>query len=386
MKKAVFITNVPAPYRVAMLNHAVAMLAQAEIELVVVFAAAGYRRRAYWRDNLKKVRFPYRMLDDPSLEIGEKLFNFSFSLPRVLNREKADLLVLPAFSIPSQLAYLHIFRRKIPFLIYSGETPVQAARRRLEWFRIRARRFFLSRCAGCIAYGTESRQFLMDYGVPEERVFVAINSIDTEAFMAAQASRKPKPRDESAPPRMLYVGNLQKLKGLDLALKALHRAGQSGPEIAFDIVGGGPDESRLKHLVQELRLERVVFWGAKPYEEIPDFYAAADFLIFPSLYDIFGLVMVEAAAMGLPIIASSRAGGTVDVVRDGWNGYSVDPEDTEHLAECIADLRDHPEKRGIMGAHSRQIIAERVNIQKSAEGFCRAISQTLERTRATYAG
>ncbi|KAA0222148.1 glycosyltransferase family 1 protein [candidate division KSB1 bacterium] len=372
----IFITNIPAPYRVAMLNRAYVALKAHGLSLKVLFAAASYKRRSYWQGVISDITFPFRFLNDLNLQIGsEKLFSFGWSLPKILREENPAIVVSAGFSLPSMFACHYASGRNIPFLIYSGETSRQAQRRRAEWLRKPVRKYLLAQSALCIAYGSEARNFLAQNGVAKENIHIAINSIDTENFSELLKKAPPRvERDGFAKPRVLFVGNLQRFKGIEFALHALQLLQSSSKlQIQFDIVGGGPDRERLERLTRELSLTHVTFWGPQPNYEVARFFKKCDFFVFPSLYDIYGLVLVEAAAAGLPIIASKFAGGTIDVVQDGQNGFVVDPTDIPALAQCIRELCLNPGIREEMGRQSLRIVAESVNIQKNAQGFVQAI-------------
>lgn len=379
-EKAVFLTNIPAPYRVAMLNYAQPLLNEKGISLKVLFSSAGYKRRNYWEGSLNGASFSYCILNDFHVQFfSEKFFSTGWSVKKVLEEEKPSVIVSGGFSLPSIFACNYARKHNIPFLIYSGETNLQSQRRHLSWLRKQQRKYLLSRCAAYIAYGAEAKAFLISSGANETKVFVVINSIDTEQFrlMLLKAKNGNK-KLLSAQPKMLFVGNLQKLKGLEHVLSALRIVQHEYKiSLSFDIVGDGPDSNRLRWLAKKFIIKDMLFWGSKSYEEVAPFYAQSDFFVFPSLYDIYGLVMVEAAAAGLPIIASKFAGGTVDVVQDGCNGFIVDPTDIYELAGRIKELCEDPQKRLAMGKQSLKIVEEKINIHKSAEGFMDAIMHGL---------
>lgn len=377
-QKAVFVTNVPAPYRVAMLNRVSQELARHGVNLKVLFWAAGYRRRLYWEGAINAAKFDYRILADRTLLVGrEKLVSIGTSLPAILSEEQPTVVISAGFSLPSVFAARYCSKGNIPFVIYSGETERQAKRRRGEIIRRHVRKRLLARSTCCIAYGTESRKFLESYGVAPARIFTSINSIDTDAFRLLLQTAAVSTAES---PTMLYVGNLHPLKGLRYALKALHIVQASGTDLRFDVVGGGPDGDRLKVLAKQLSLGNVHFWGPMSNQDVVKFYARSSFFVFPSLYDIFGLVMVEAATSGLPIIASRLAGGTVDVVQDSINGYVVNPEDVDTMAQRMTLLSRDVAQREMMGKASLQLIAQSINIQESGRGFARGILGALGRT------
>ena len=147
---------------------------------------------------------------------------------------------------------------------------------------------------------------------------------------------------------MLYVGRIQPLKGLDLAVRACREvAGRGDRRLAFMVVGGASGRlgsrelDRLHDLVSRLGVEDVVrFVGPRPHVELPTFYRAADALVVCSHYESFGLAALEAHACGTPVVGTS-VGGLAHVVRHGQSGYLDDSRDPDVFASLLeAVLRD----------------------------------------------
>jgi D-inositol-3-phosphate glycosyltransferase len=138
---------------------------------------------------------------------------------------------------------------------------------------------------------------------------------------------------------LLFVGRIQPLKGVDLAVEALARletrkatllvvGGPSGPE-------GEAELERLHRLVEDLGLEaRVRFVAPQAHEKLATYYRAADVCIVPSRSESFGLVALEAAACGTPVVATN-VGGLRYVVDHGSTGYLVDGRDPDDFAAPI---------------------------------------------------
>ena len=125
-------------------------------------------------------------------------------------------------------------------------------------------------------------------------------------------------------PVLLFVGRLDPFKGPDLYLQA---AAMMEEKAQVVIVGGKLDDDRdvedLQKLARELGIsQRVQFWGARPQEELPVIYSAADATVIPSYHESFGLVAVESLACGTPVVAT-RAGGLTTVVKNAKTGYLV---------------------------------------------------------------
>ena len=144
---------------------------------------------------------------------------------------------------------------------------------------------------------------------------------------------------------LLTVGRLaagEPGKGHDRVIAALPALARSRPDIAYLIVGEGSDTARLEALAATQGVaERVVFAGAATAEELPDYYRAADLFVMPSIQEGFGIVLLEAAASGLPVIAA-QAGGSADALADGALGRLVDPDNPAELIRAIDEMLDAP--------------------------------------------
>lgn len=148
---------------------------------------------------------------------------------------------------------------------------------------------------------------------------------------------------------ILFVGRIEPLKGVDTLLRAMsilqERHPQAIENTCLAIVGGDPwtddldtEMGRLQQLRQELGIhDLVTFLGAKDQDVLPYYYAGAEMVVMPSHYESFGMVALEAMAMGTPVIAS-EVGGLAHLVQHGVNGYHVPSRDPEALAARILEL------------------------------------------------
>ena len=164
---------------------------------------------------------------------------------------------------------------------------------------------------------------------------------------------------------IVFAGRIEPLKGVDTLLKAIALIQQRQPEVVSDvcvaIIGGDPwngnpgDEmARLQELRKQLGVaETVTFLGAKNQDVLPNYYAAAEMVVMPSHYESFGMVALEAMAMGTPVIAS-EVGGLAFLVRDGRNGFLVPSRDPEALAERIFTLLQDDSCRVELGRQARE--------------------------------
>jgi D-inositol-3-phosphate glycosyltransferase len=160
---------------------------------------------------------------------------------------------------------------------------------------------------------------------------------------------------------ILFVGRIQRLKGLDVLFRAFERLGDVEAQLL--VIGGQPgttletrEISRLQHLATRLGIaERTRFVGAVPHETLPLYYSAADVTAMPSSYESFGLVAVESLACGTPVVAT-RVGGLTSIVRDGETGLLVPWRDADLFAERLRTLLRDRRLRAKLARNARESV------------------------------
>jgi len=153
----------------------------------------------------------------------------------------------------------------------------------------------------------------------------------------------PRQRSQEQALRLLYAGRLLEWKGVDLALQAVRAVQQRGMAVRFTIVGAGPASERLKRLAAELGLEEQIQWLKwVPQAELHEHYYRHDVLLFPSLRDSGGMVVLEAMAHGLPVVCTDLGGpGTIVDERCGrvvTTANRTKDEVIEELADALGQL------------------------------------------------
>jgi glycosyltransferase involved in cell wall biosynthesis len=161
---------------------------------------------------------------------------------------------------------------------------------------------------------------------------------------------------------LLYTGRFTRVKRLPLLISAFHRARERfAGRTALVLLGGYPGEWEDEHPIETVRrLEsRDVFLaGWHSHDELPDFFAAADILVHPSVREQFGQVVVEAMVCGLPPIAVDRVGPAAIVV-DGDSGWLVPPDNETALVDAMAQAVNEPRERKRRGANAHRRALDR---------------------------
>ena len=177
---------------------------------------------------------------------------------------------------------------------------------------------------------------------------------------------------------VLFVGANFERKGLPALLAALARVRPRVPDVELHVLGDHPSRRRMEARAAALGLGgRVTFHGFVPRAEVAACYRSAALLALPSEVEGFGITLLEAMHSGLPVIASAE-GGSGELVRDGWNGYLVQPGDVGGLADRLLELLGDERRRAEMGGNGRRT-AERFTLG-------RMVDETLAVYRDAVAG
>ena len=165
-------------------------------------------------------------------------------------------------------------------------------------------------------------------------------------------------------PTIVYMGRLSQRKGIKYLVQAMPDVLERVPEARLRIGGSGEREKELRKLVSKLDLgASVEFLGFVPDDDLPDLYASGTVFCMPSIYEGFGMVMLEAMASSLPVVAF-RTGGVPEVVEDGVTGYQAD---AETLGDRLARVLEDPEGAAEMGRRGRRMVEDRYTTEHMAD-------------------
>jgi colanic acid/amylovoran biosynthesis glycosyltransferase len=209
------------------------------------------------------------------------------------------------------------------------------------------------------------RERLLAMGFPAARTHVHYIGVDCQAI---------QPRDPAEEtPIILHVARLVEVKGAQYLIRAFARLAERFPTVELAIVGDGPLKTSLQSLAKSLGLaDRVRFLGALPHAQVMEWMRKAAMLVLPSVrtstgrVEGLGMVLLEAAATGVPAIGS-RIGGIPEGIADGQTGFLVPEKDPEALAQRLAELLDDRVLRLRMGAQARAFVLERFDIRRQTE-------------------
>jgi D-inositol-3-phosphate glycosyltransferase len=198
----------------------------------------------------------------------------------------------------------------------------------------------------CVSCEEEQSQFTSLYGNAPGAIEVVAPGVERAYFSPGDRRGARRALGLGDNPTLLFVGRIQPLKGLDVAVQTL--AALDMPGVQLIVVGGasgteGENEMRrVKALIAEHKLERRVhFYEPQPHHLLSTFYRAADVVLVPSRSESFGLVALEASASGVPVVATG-VGGLINLIEHGRTGYLVPARDPNQFASFTARLLNDP--------------------------------------------
>ena len=373
--RAAILTEIIAPYRIPVFN---ALAARSDVDPHVIFFSENDASLRQWRVYKDEIRFSYEILPGWRRRMGKYNFLLNWGLPQSLGKVEPDAVVCAGYSyLASWQAAVWARSRRVPLLLWSESTSEDRRRRHapVEFMKRR----FLRLCRGFAAAGKTSREYLIELGAAPRNIHIAPDAVDVQFFSDSACKAREQASEVRAkyalPQRyFLFVGRLVKEKGVFDLLSAFSTLDDhTRSQIGLVFVGDGPGRIPLQQAASALRLGAVKFMGWMHRELIPQIYALAEALVFPTHSDTWGLVVNEAMACELPIIASEVAGCVPDLVEHGWNGLRVKPSDPPGLAAAMKTIISHPELAAQMRKNSRERIQSHLP-EICAEGLAQAVT------------
>lgn len=180
--------------------------------------------------------------------------------------------------------------------------------------------------------------------------------------------------DES--PLAVYTGRLHEMKGLDFLVRAWPQVVSRVPNARLWLVGDGPYRAELNDLIGHLGLWGFVYVTG-PFDDVEEFVRAADVFILPSLEEGMSLALLEAMAMGLPVVASAIPANAA-LVEDRVTGLLVPPRDSESLAEEVLELFENRERAERLGQAARELVSQRYSLEQMVDGHLGLFERLLQ--------
>ena len=241
-------------------------------------------------------------------------------------------------------------------------------------------------CDHVIAVSDEvARSVRRWFGVRRAQIEVVYNGIDTERFKPNLERRKAMRQTlgvEEADTLVLFFSHVTRHKGLHVLLRALPRAIDARKNVTLAVAGAGEYLAEARALADALGLSRsVAFLGEVPHERAPEYLAACDVFVLPTLrQEGLPFALLEAMACEKPVIVS-RIGGVSSVVKDGVNGLLVSPGDQEALVESLERLMADERLAERLGRRARETVVSGYSVGQMVRGTADVLERMVEARR-----
>lgn len=315
-------------------------------------------------------------------EFNAALFALAVSYYLRKNKSKIDIIHLHLTSIGLIVIILNRrLRGKVFYTCHLSQWAfVKSGLHISERMHLFIDSYLMRRVRKVIALSQIAKESFISLGrVKADDIIVLPNGVDTDFFNPdVEIGGNIRERyDLDGKLIVLFVGRLAWIKGVEQLISAadivVNEFGHK--DTLFLLVGphsyAGVDkpvdmEEMLNYIKQHHIDGNIVLTGSLPLDEVRVLYANSDIFVLPSLAEGDPLVVVEAMASGKPVIGTT-VGGIIHKVRDGWNGFLIEPRDERQLAEKIKYLIENAEERKRMGANSRKFAEEELDWRKVAE-------------------
>ena len=306
--------------------------------------------------------YPYKVLFNTSLDQVKFKERF-FALLKAFNEYKPTVLNITGYFDWAQVLLMIYAKRKGVKIVLSSES--SSADNNRSKVKEAIKRWILSHADIFFCFGKSSADYLISLGVKPMQIAVK-NAAVVDEEMIRNSYDHAKQQVERGKESLLirknfvFVGRLAPEKNLERLIKAFAELQNS--ELAaqsWDLVfvGDGPLRKSLETQASEsANPDHIQFAGGHPWFKVPEWLAKSDILVLPSLSEPWGLVVNEAMVCGMPVIVSTKCGCADDLLKNGVNGFSFNPESRDELKNALLFFINHPDKIDIMGAQSESLV------------------------------
>ena len=325
--KVLFLTNIPSPYRVDFFNE---LGKKCELTVLYETRHAGDREDKWFSNKAKYFNEVY--LDGKQLGIDNA---FSMKVIKYLKDRHYDFIVVGGYSTPTgMLAICYMKLKKIPFILNCDVGLIKDD----NFLKSKIKKFFIGGAKAYLSTANDADKYLVHYGAKKEKIYrYPFTSIHKTEVLERPVSYEEKKKirkqlgiqEEKV---IVSVGQFIHRKGFDILLKSCKEISSN---TGIYIIGGNVVPCEYLEIIKKLKLEHVHFIDFLKKEELLKYCKAADIFVLPTREDIWGLVINEAMACGLPIITTNKCVAGLELIKDNENGFIIPVSNITELSDKI---------------------------------------------------
>lgn len=363
-KKALIVSSYPAPYRVAVFEG----LAN-EYDVDVYFdTCQNESRHSDWF--CKSSTCHFEILDN-----NNSRQKFSKALKNIALYD--FVIAYDPARKPAMKAIVRCIATGVPYFANNDGAFIKP-----NLLKDLVKRILFSRVAACFSSGKSATEYFHHYGVPYSKIvehkFTSIQRNDIAKCPLTMQERSDKRKKLNLPERktVISVGQFIPRKGFDVLLHAWRKITD---DIQLVIIGGGEERKTYEGLIADFHLKNVQLIDFMPKEILFEYYRASDLFVLPTREDVWGLVINEAMAVGIPVISTNRCNAALELIENGINGYIVEVGDEISLAERISEILTDDTKNMAMSAANIEK-ARQFTLEEIVCSHIATINRTLLKT------
>jgi len=360
-KKILLVVNTPAPCKISFYN-----LLNKKIKNFKIL----FMDRGGWKNLDKKIKFNYEILEKSRMIkfIERKVFgeqaqaHFNKGCFNKIKKFNPDIVISGGGIVNTLniMAYLYclIFRKE--FVIWEAMNYKFSSR--LSFLSKILRKIVYKKAESFIAYSKSTKEFLQSYGIRPTKIYIGPNTIDIENFKTGKKKKN----------TFLYMGRFSPEKNILFMLKAFKQ--KLNENYKLILIGRGEQKKEIQEFIEKNNLgKNVVIKEFVPYGKIKEYYKNADFLILPSTWEPWGLVINEAIGSGtIPIV--SNVCGSSELILNGITGFKFSPYNLNRFKKLLKKIiESNIDKKTIR--KNLQVLKEQLTIEKYVEAFENAINK-----------
>lgn len=373
MMNVLWLTNCPSPYRVAFFSELGKSLN------LTVLSEKTMSQQTYRNSKWFDVNYDnFKVIFLKQVKLGKFVLNPE--VIKYLNLKRYDFVVLGDYSTFTSIiaaAFMN-FTRGVKYIISIDG----ADQRQYNMFKDFIKRYIIRHAVHYFSPCRISDKYLIRYGASKDDITrYNFTSLEKRDILSVKVSEeeKEKIRQELGVDNgvaILFVGRLERGKGIDFILNL---ADCISGRVDYYIVGDKPSEEYLE-IVQRKKLNNVHFVDFQVKEELKKYYKACDIFVFPTRHDVWGLVINEAMANGMPILSTDQCTAALHFIQNGENGYIYKVDDADDYIEKLEMMCSNPEALDRMSKKNISLIQE-YSIEKMAEQHLLSFMELQEKKR-----
>jgi len=299
-------------------------------------------------------------------------FIINCSLFLIKNKKKYDVIHIHGASPFGSIAAFIGKRlsKKVILKIATGGKYGDLAGLKTSLFGNFQKKLYKKYCDIYIAISLQLREELINSGFDENKIYNIPNGVDSHLFRPVNVQKKENIKSQlslSSQNIVTFVGRLVQRKGIDILLKSWPKVLKKFPNSHLIIIGSGPNEKSFKILSKVINCENSVSFKGNIDNIIP-YLQCSDIFVLPSRSEGLSNALLEAMATGLPVIATN-IGGTLDIIKNGYNGIIVKKEDPKQLSEAIIKILKDKDLAEILRKNARKSAIKNYSLQSISEKY-----------------